>query len=138
MSRSINLLLLILLAKSLSAQDVAKAKIQWLCNEAHNLATQDTIKITCEFISTGTKTIEWTQRSGAVVQRLQVVEVDGSWMDIEQPGKVVYTVVMDGYKGIVIMERTQGNEVFLTINFSDHENGVQMRFLVEKIKLLES
>jgi hypothetical protein len=127
-------LLLAALAVKSHAQEIASTTLRWSSSQSDDVKTGSHLTHNSIFITRNAKEIEWLQRNGSMVQRFEVVEVQGEWEDIAKAGKVTFIVAMDQSKGTVVFERLNTG-VYITVDFSnENAYGIRHKFIVDEVK----
>ena len=96
---------LLIIVSGLKAQDVSSANLTWTVTSLKDLNTGKVSSYSCVFEISGTKNIAWRQKGGAYVRTLSVQAINGSWTDVNVPGKIVFTVSEEGESGTFTAER---------------------------------
>jgi hypothetical protein len=113
---------------------IANDTLSWKVTKLFNLANQETVNLDSEFITQGPNSIKWLQENGGKVFEFSVVEMQGSWANLNEDGEVVYIVSLMGNDNKIKFQRVDG-QLKISMEFiKDGENSMPYVFSVSKIK----
>ncbi len=129
------IILLILCAASMKAacQNIQTSNLRWVVSGITDLnSSASNAGYSCSFKTSGKNSITWEQNRGYTVTFI-VTGVDGIWDDINNPGRVVYSVTFNGNSGTITFEKaTSGTSV--TMNLSQKSsNPLSLKYSVSQV-----
>lgn len=100
------LLIALLAAGQLSAQNIRTSKLQWTVVELTDLGSQVTAPYQCQFITNEGQPIVWIQDDGDYTSSLTIQSISGDWANVAENGTITYQVNLDGTNGELTIART--------------------------------
>ena len=99
------------------AQNIEMSTLTWVSDEVTDIGASKVSKVKCMFKTEGKSRVEWIQRNGALRTAFTVVEVQGAWTNVEEPGGIAYVLERNGKRCRMFIERAKDG-LFVTMDFS--------------------
>lgn len=98
-------------------QNIQSSNLKWNVSGLTDLGSNTmNAAYTCSFKTSGSSTIVWEQNRGYNVTFI-VTSMKGSWTDVSNLGKVVYSIAVDGNSGTLTFEKSSVG-TFITMSLS--------------------
>ncbi|MFD1002920.1 hypothetical protein ACFQ21_26570 [Ohtaekwangia kribbensis] len=114
------------------AVDVRKNTITGTASESIDLLIGKTYTKNVVFTTRGDQGIDIPNR---MLSDIQVTKVEGIWNDFQLPGKLVYSVLMNGKEGIVTLEKNATDTSLIIDTTGSSPDGVKRKFIIDKVKV---
>ena len=100
------------------AQNIATTKLNWSSVTTFNPMTGDTQSESTQLVTTAGDSIKWNAPDGTLRYGSKILEVNGTWTDVSQPGSITYEVDNNGLRGVITLQRDSNLKVrmMLTTN----------------------
>lgn len=116
-----------------AGQSIVNSTIVWEADQTTDLGTGTSTTISCQFISTGSQSVEWIQKKGTVSTTYAVTSVTGSWADISSNGSVTYQVSRKGRDMKMVFEKDDTG-TFVTMIFEQNNAVSRLRFHIKSVR----
>lgn len=125
------LLLITMLQGAWSQNNVTTTELMWHSAKSIIVNTNYTLNQNCKVISNPAESVI-TVVDGTRNIVFSIVSVEGSWTNVQENGKIKFTVNFGEDPGVVIFEKND-SETFIEIDLSQNPSGVKRKIIVNQI-----
>ena len=93
------------------AQNLATTKLNWSSVATFNPMTGATVTEATQLFTTAGDSIQWKAPDGTLRYGSKILEVNGIWSDVSQPGSITYEVDSNGQRGVITLQRASDLKV---------------------------
>ncbi len=129
------LLIALLAAGQLYAQNIRTSKLQWNIVELTDLGTQATAPYQCQFVTDGSNPIAWIQDDGDFTSSLTIQSISGDWTNVAENGTITYQVNLDGTNGELTVARGSDG-MKITLHLTSATVNIQHQYKVSQVTTL--
>jgi hypothetical protein len=99
-----------------AAQDISKTRLNWHSISTFVPPTGETQNDSTQLIIYSGDSIQWMTTSNTLKYSFAVLETNGSWADVSQPGSIIYEVDNKGKRGVITIQRSDAIRVRMVLN----------------------
>jgi len=130
----LGLVLALALCGTLPAQDITQNILRCRGDRVKNLVNGDDISFDVDIRITRQQKIEWIQKGGQLNHTYSILAVNGSWVDVSQPGSITYTVMYQDKRGEVRVVR-DATGVFIICDTRNGTEGSYYKLIIGSVGL---
>jgi hypothetical protein len=129
------LLIALLAAGQLYAQNIRTSKLQWTVVELTDLGTQSTMPYQSQFVTDSSNPIAWIQDDGDFTSSLTIQSISGDWTNVAENGAINYQVNLDGTNGELTIARTSDG-MKITLHLTSATVNIHHQYKVSQVTSL--
>ena len=123
-------------AQFLFSQNISEHAVQWRAREVSDGNSGKLIAEDHLIQSFQDSRVEWKDRRGNILKTFNIREVNGTWLDIQSAGKILFEVDTEGRQGTIRMAR-EGNTISVQILvLRPDDNPEIFDFLIDSFTIL--
>lgn len=120
---------------NLNGQDISSATLQWNATGFRDLDASKDFTNSCQFITYGTKRVEWIQDQGNHVREWTIKQAQGNWSNVAAQGSYQYTFNDGAINGELTISKDAGGWV-IDLVLLGGTNDVKLKYTVNSVEKL--
>ncbi len=118
-----------------NGQDISSETLQWNASGFRDLDASKDFSNSCQFITYGTKRIEWIQDQGNHVRNWTIKQTQGKWSNIAAQGTYQYTFKDGDINGELTLSKGAGGWI-IDLVLLGGTNDVKLKYTVNSVEKL--
>jgi hypothetical protein len=116
---------------SAQQQNISLQKLKWSSLRSVILNSNYSLESTCE-VTSDPAASRISIKNGERNSEFIIVQQEGSWPDVQQAGRVIFTVTFGEDPGVITFEKNT-DETFIEVDMSVNPSGVKRKIIVHQI-----
>lgn len=122
------------LTATVHGQNMVSTNLKWEADQTTDMQANVTKLYAGYFKTLSNQSVEWVQKAGQIMATYTVVSVEGTWVDINNIGSVVYVLTRNGKTVHMKFEKTAVAR-FVTMIFPTNGN-TEIKFRISSVTIL--